>query len=118
QQEERNGEQRFGVHAVENLLHDGGKRDVGQQRADEDTRHQRERHGHAEIAEEQEAERHQAENDRCAHRPVLGWIAGSTGAIEMSSSGGSGWSKPLRMPLTSCSIVNSAISTPDKGIAA
>ena len=69
QQEERNRQQRFGIHAVENLLDDRRQRNVGQQRADEHARHQRKRHGHAEIAEKQKAERHQRQDDRCAHRP-------------------------------------------------
>jgi hypothetical protein len=112
-------EQRLGIHAVKDLLHDGGERDVGKQRADEDPGHQRERHRHAEIAEEQEAERHHAENDGRTHGCTLFWKLVSAGGMSpASSSGGSGWSKPLRIPLTSCSTVNSAISAPDSGIAA
>jgi hypothetical protein len=79
QEEERYREQRFGIHAVKDLLHDGGERDVGKQRADEDACHQRERHRHAEIAEEQEAERHQSENDGRAHGCTLFWKLVSAG---------------------------------------
>ena len=118
QEKERNRQQRFGIHTVENLLHDRGERNIGQQRADEDACHQRKRHRHAEIAEEQEAERHQAENDGCTHGCTLFWMPVSTGGRSPVSSSGSGWSKPLRIPLTSCSTVNIPNSAPDSGIAA
>ena len=96
QQEERDRQQRFGIHAVENLLDDRRQRNVGQQRADEHARHQRKRHRHAEIAEEQEAERHQRQDDRCAHGRALVWSWRRSAEFGRSSSGGSGWSKPLR----------------------
>src|SRR6202035_3447379 len=89
-----------------------------QQRPHKHARHQRERHGHAEITEKQKTKRHQGKDHERAHGRALVRTAVSTGGIGRSSSGGSGWSKPLRMPLTSCSIVNSAISAPEIGIAA
>ena len=49
------------IHAVEHFLDDRGERYIGNQRADENAGQQRKRHGHAEIAEEQETERHQPE---------------------------------------------------------
>ena len=42
---------------------------------------------HAQITEEQEAERHQAKDDRRAHRPTFVFISDG---ISRSSSGGSG----------------------------
>src|SRR4029077_7157746 len=118
QQEKRNRKQRFRIHAVEDFLNDRRQRNVGQKRANEDARHQRKRHRHAEIAEEQEAERHQRQDKRCTHGRGLAGSAVSTGDIESPSSGGPGWSNPWRMPLTSCSIVNKPTSTPEKGMAA
>jgi len=53
-------------------------------------RQQRKRHGHTEIAEEQEAECHQSENDRRAHGRALIWTSASTDGISRSCSGGSG----------------------------
>ena len=104
------------MNAVKDLLNDRGQRNIGQECADEHTTQQRERHGHAEIAERQEADRHQHQDDGCAHGRTLIWASAMAGAA--SSSGGSGWSKPLRRPLTSCSMVKSAISTPEIGMMA
>ena len=86
QEEERNRQQRLGIHAVKDLLDDRGERDIGKHRADENPGHQRERHRHAEIAEEQEAERHQAENDGRAHGCALFWKLVSTGGMSPASS--------------------------------
>src|SRR5262249_45569016 len=110
-------QQRLGVDTVKDFLDDRGERDVGQDGADEHAGHQREWHGHAEIAEEQEADRHQRENDGGAHGRTPSLLPSTIGIVP-SSSGGSGWSKPLRRPLTSCSMVNSAISTPEIGMIA
>src|SRR5262249_50131274 len=104
--------------AVKDLLDDCSERDIGQDGADEHARHQRERHGHAEIAEEQEADRHQREDDGCAHGRTPSLLPSTIGMVPSSSSGGSGWSKPLRRPLTNCSTVNSAIRTPEIGMMA
>ena len=104
--------------AVKNLLDDRGQRDVGKGCADEDAGQQRERHGYAEISEKQEAERHQRQDDGSAHGCRLPARSVTIGGTAKLSSAGSGWSNPFLMPLTSCSIVNSAISTPDKGMTA
>ena len=58
----------------------------------ENASEQRERHGDAEIAEEQEAERHQAEDDGRTHGRTPGWPPPTIEGIAWSSSseGGSG----------------------------
>jgi hypothetical protein len=61
--------------------------------------------------------RHQRQDPSAAaaHRgPPFGATL-SIGVTAIVSSGGSGWSKPLRQPLTSCSMVNSAIKSPASG---
>src|SRR5581483_5981026 len=78
---------------------------------------QRERHRHAEIAEEQEAERHHREDDRRAHRSIPRLVSPKPLGM-LGSSSSTGWSKPLRQPLTICSMVNSTTSAPQIGIAA
>src|SRR5262249_9540000 len=116
QQEERYRQQRLGIDTIKDLLHDGRQRDVGEERAHEHTGEKRKRYGYAEIAKDQEAERHQRENDWGTH---VEWLRSATvygSEPADSGSGGSGWSKPLATPLTNCSSVNSAINTPETGM--
>src|SRR5207302_626244 len=109
-----------------------------QRRRDEHAGNQRERHRHAHVAEHEEQYRHQAKDRTATHRRYLGselaFIFRRAAAIEHlrngdsdpdltpsansaagRSSRSSGPSKPLRIPLTSCSSVNRKTRTPAAG---
>src|SRR5207237_10856741 len=103
-EKERNGQQGIGFDAVKLLADDGRKADRRQGGGGEHARHEREGDGHAEIAQSEKEQGHEAQDQAVVHSGVTA-----------NASRSSGPSKPRRHPLASCSIAKSAMRTPDTG---
>lgn len=108
QQKERNGHQRFRVHAVEQLRDHRLHGDRREHSAHQDAGDQRERHRHAEISQRQEQHGHDRQQD-------------GVGEDHMPASRPCSWPpapvNPFLSPLAICSSENSATSAPLIGIA-
>ena len=106
EKEERHRHQRLDVHAVEDLRDHRGFADRREHRDDQDRADQRKCDRHPHVAEEKEQKTHQHDEQPLGRHSDFLFSSGLMSA------------NPLRQPFTICSIVKSATSAPQSGIAA